>query len=490
MTDIMQEVLEGRVPPQNPEIEQSVLGAVMLAPDRLSEVREIIGPESFYLDQHGIIFEAFITLNERGLKPDLAAVLNELKQKNLLDKVGGAGYVAALLSASPTAAHVDHHSHIVSELYTMRTLINTCTRIIEMAYKQDDSPENILEFAEQTVLGVSKAGKTAGYSLLGQVLMGLMEGITKTYTHRQEHPDEPYFAGEPTQFRDIDKLLGGFHPGSLNILASRPGVGKTSLALNIATNIARNQREGLPVLVFSLEMPNQLLALRILSSESRYAIKAIQSADEEIANEDWHRLTRAVRSLTDLKILMNDASSLTVRQVANTLRRVRSKYGDVALVIIDYLQLMDSGVKAENRVQEVSYISRMLKSLALKEMVPILACSQLSRQVEHRKEQRPVLADLRESGSIEQDADVVMFLYNLRAGDDTPPPANTPEHSDYLRQVSGRKKTDDIRCYIAKNRNGPTGECPLKFFKEFCKFETGSFEDGKRRRRKDKRGAE
>jgi len=471
LTRVRESVFEGRIPPQNPDIEQAVLGAIMLDPDIFPAVREIIGPDSFYLDQHGIIFEACVSLYERGLKSDLPATLDELKRKGLLEKVGGAGYVASLLSAAPTAAHAEHHAYLVQEQYTLRALIRTCTEIIESAFGQQDSPEEILDQAEKAILEISKFGKAKGYSELGGVFDKLIEKITSIHDFRLERPGEPYYAGVRSNFPDIDELLRGFHPGSLNIIAARPGVGKTSLALNIGLNVAANNPQGLPVLLFSLEMPNEMLALRMVASESKLPIGRIESA--ELADNEWQMLSQSIRNISRSRILMNDSSALTVRQVANTARRVVSKYGGIALVIVDYLQLMYSGIKTENRVQEVSAISRGLKNLALDLRVPILACSQLSRQVESRKEQRPMLHDLRESGSIEQDADVVMFLSHwIPQGEEESAPAiNAPDYAQKIkRRLTTKKHTDNMLCSIAKNRNGPVGDCPLLFMREYCKF--------------------
>jgi len=464
-----------RVMPQNPEIEQAVLGAVMLSPDKLPAVLEIIKPESFYLDQHRFIFQAFIDLYQRGLKPDLPAVIDELKQRDLIERVGGAGFAASLLSAVPTAAHVEHHAELVAEKHVLRSLIQVCTQIVDVTYSQEMHPEQLMDWAEQAVLDVTKFGRSADYAVFGDVLTKLFEQVVRVDEYRKEHPGEEYFPGEPTGFPEIDKLTRGFHAGSLNILAARPGVGKTSLALNMALHIAAQNKKRLPVLVFSLEMPNFMLATRMLSSESRIPIGRIESA--ELDDEGWQRLTHAVRRISDVNVFMNDSSSISVRQIGSTARRVVSRLGGVALIVADYLQLMRTDGRHENRVQEVSSLSRGLKALALDLRVPILACSQLSRQVVQRKDQKPVLSDLRESGSIEQDADVVMFLsHHSSTSDKDGTPANSPGYAEKVRRMKGNPN-DKIWCSIAKNRNGPVGECPLLFLREFCKFVPGDWSD-------------
>ena len=478
-----------RVPPHSVELEQLVLGAVMLAPDRFQAIADIVGAETFYLDQHRLIFEACRDLSGRGIPCDFPAVLDELRRTERLEKVGGAGYVTSMVNAVPSAAHVEHHAGLIAEKSALRRLIRTCTEVIGNAYSQELTPEQVLEEAERTILDVTRFGRKTDYDMLGDVMKHMWMKMSDVHTFRKENPDAEYYAGVRTHFPDLDKYLGGFHPGSLNILAARPSVGKSSLALNTAVQVARASEDQLPVLVFSLEMPSEMLALRMLSAEAKVPVHQIETAD--IQGTEWHSLSSAFTFLSSLPILMNDSSSLSVRQIAATARRVMSVYGGISLIIVDYLQLMRSDGRQENRVQEVSSISRGLKTLALELKIPILACSQLSRQVEQRKEHKPVLSDLRESGSIEQDADIVMFLsYHSAFGDSSGEAVNTPEYAEKMRRIQDQSKTTKICCTIAKNRNGPTGDCPLLFLKDFCKFETGDWSDfkGTGRARKAGRG--
>lgn len=474
-----------RVPPHSVELEQLVLGAIMLAPDKFQAASDLLVEETFYLEQHRIIYGACFSLLQRGVPCDFPSVLDELRRTDKLEKAGGAGYVTSMVNAVPSAAHVEHHAGLIAEKAALRRLIKVCTEVIGNAFSQDSTPEQVLEEAERNILDVTRFGKRTDYDVLGEVMMTMWKKMSDVHTFRKENPDVEYFAGIRTHFVDLDKILGGFHPGSLNILAARPSVGKSSLALNTAVQVAQTQENQLPVLIFSLEMPSEMLALRMLSSEAKVPVQQIETA--EIAATEWHELAAAFRRLEKLPILLNDASSLTVRQIAATARRVMSMHGGISMIVVDYLQLMRADGRQENRVQEVSSISRGLKTLALELRVPILACSQLSRQVEQRKEHKPVLSDLRESGSIEQDADVVMFLsYYSSLGDASGMAINTPEYAEKMRSMREQSKTTKIYCTIAKNRNGPIGDCPMLFLKDYCKFETGDWGDfktgGKQRR--------
>ena len=364
----------------------------------------------------------------------------------------------------------------MAEQFTLRMLIHSCNEIIEAAYTQQEPPEIILDRAEKAILEISRFGKTKGFEDLGSILDKLFDTLEQVENFKKANPREHYFAGAKSGYQDIDDKLRGFHPGGLYILAARPSVGKTSLALNIALKVAKETRNGFPVLIFSLEMPSESLALRLLSSEAKIPIGKIEGA--ELNDDEWQYLTAECRAMSDCKILMNDMGAVSVRDIANTARRVVSRYGGISLLVVDYLQLVSSGMRTENRVNEVGAISRGLKSLALQLGVPILACSQLSRQVEQRKEQRPMLHDLRESGSIEQDADVVMFLSSALSKDSTGGEANTEEY----KQVQNLRKDETVGgdymfCTISKNRNGPTGECLLRFRKEFCRFDSGHYPD-------------
>ncbi len=464
-----------RVMPQSPEIEQEILGAIMLDPDKFTRISEVIKPECFYLDQHRFIFQAMVELKQRGLQPDLPSVIDDLRTHEILEKCGGAGYLASLLGSVSTSAHAEFHAELVAEKFVMRQLIKTCTDVVEETYKQDMTAPELLDFAEKAIMDVTRFGRSIEYYPVADVVKGLLNQVMETYDYRKENPHEEFYAGVPSGFGELDKLLGGFHEGSLNILAARPGIGKTSLALNAATHIARTNKKKYPVLMFSLEMPNHMLALRLLSSEAHVSIGGIERA--ELDDEGWSKFGSAIRSLSATNILMNDASSLTVRQIAGTARRVLSKFEGIALIVVDYLQLMRADGKFENRVNEVSAISRSLKTLALELRVPILACSQLSRAIETRDEQKPKLSDLRESGSIEQDADVVLFLYPYVPPEDTDSgPANKPEYKERVKKAKGNL-SDKIWCTVSKNRNGPQGDCPMIFLREFCKFTPGKWAD-------------
>jgi replicative DNA helicase len=463
-----------RVMPQSPEIEQVLLGAIMLDPDKLTSVLEIIKPDCFYLDQHRFIFQSMVDLKMRGLQPDLPSVIDDLKRQDLIEKCGGAGFLASLLNSVPTSAHAEFHAEIVAEKHVMRRLIRICTEIVDAGYRQELSADEMLEWAEKAVMNVTRFGRSAEYSVVGEVLAKLFENIVSTHQYRSAHPDEKYYPGERSGFDELDELLGGFHQGSLNIIAARPGIGKTSLAMNAALFAARNNKDRYPVLIFSLEMPNEMIATRFLSTESKIPIGVIEAADMDDAG--WHSFTKAVRRLSGVNILLNDSSSVTVRQIASTARRVVSKFDGIALIIVDYLQLMRGDGRYENRVTEVSAISRGLKTLALELRVPILACSQLSRQAVTREEQKPMLSDLRESGSIEQDADTVIFLSPYIAPEGSSLPVNSPEYIERVRRAQGNTSAK-VWCSVGKNRNGPVGDCPMMFLQEYCKFVPGDWRE-------------
>lgn len=474
LTPVKDVEAKDRVMPQSPEIEQALLGAIMLDPDKLSGIMEITKSEHFYLDQHRNIYQAMVDLKMRGLQPDLPSVLDEIKRQGQIDKCGGAGFLASLLGGVSTSAHVEFHAEMIAEKHVLRRLIRTCTEIVDEGYKQELSADELLDWAEKAVMDITKFGRSAEYSVVGDVLARLFENVVQIHEHRKANPDEKYYPGERSGFEELDDLLGGFHKGSLNIIAARPGVGKTSLALNTAVFAARNNADRYPVLIFSLEMPNEMIATRFLSTESRIPIGVIESADMDDAG--WHSFTKGVRRLSGVNVLLNDASSVTVRQIASTARRVVSKFDGVALIIVDYLQLMRADGRYDNRVNEVSAISRGLKTLALDLRVPILACSQLSRQAVTREDQKPILSDLRESGSIEQDADTVIFLTPYIAPEGGQPSANSPEYQDRVKRAQGYSSAK-IWCSVAKNRNGPVGDCPMMFLQDYCKFTPGDWRE-------------
>ncbi len=399
-------------------------------------------PEDFYRETHGLIYKATAYLHERRQPADFVTLCDELDRRGQLEQVGGPAYLTSLINTVPTSAHVEHYGRIVERTASLRRLISAASEITGMAYERADDEDKILDQAEQLIFGVAQRRVDRELVPLRTILGDYYDRIEYLYEHRGET------VGVPTGFIDLDKLVGGFQPADLAIVAGRPGTGKTSLALTIADHAARNH--GLCVALFSLEMPAQQVVQRLVSGATGIESQRLRTG--EITEEELASVTRAMGELSETSIYIDDTPAIAPMEVRSKARRLHAEH-TTDLVIVDYLQLMQAGVRMENRVQEVSYISRQLKSLASELNVPVLACSQLSRAVESRVDKRPLLSDLRESGSIEQDADVVMFIYREEM---------------YVEDTFKPNIADII---VAKHRNGPTGQISLRFMKEQTRFE-------------------
>lgn len=439
MNDIMD-----RVPPHNQEAEQSVLGAVFLEPQSLISVAEIVMPEDFYRIAHQKIFQTMINLSDRGKAIDVVTVTEELSAKKELEDVGGLSYLTEIANAVPTAANVGHYAHIVEEKALLRRLIRVATSIVEDGFTREDEVEALLAEAEKKMMEVSSRKNAGDFIHIKDVLVKTYDNIELLHTRKGD------VTGIPTGFRDLDKITAGFQRNDLIIVAARPSVGKTAFALNVAQNVATKTDEN--VAIFSLEMGAEQLVMRMLCAEGNIDAQVLRTG--ALQNEDWRKLTMAMGSLSNAGIFIDDTPGIRVNDIRAKCRRLKQEYG-LGMIMIDYLQLIAGPGKAgENRQQEVSDISRSLKGLARELEVPVIALSQLSRGVEQRQDKRPMMSDLRESGSIEQDADIVSFLYR----------------EDYYD-----KETEDqnmIEIIIAKQRNGPTGTVKLAFVKEYNKFVT------------------
>ncbi|HEY8344693.1 MAG TPA: replicative DNA helicase [Bacillota bacterium] len=436
----MSELLD-RVPPQNIEAERSTLGAMFLEKDAIYRAMEIIKPEDFYKDGHALIYQVVLDLTNKGEPVDLVTVTEELRQREALEKVGGITYLTELANAVPTAAHVEYYARIVEEKALLRNLIHAATEIVSLGYDGQEEVEKILDEAEKKIFAI--ANRRAGRTIvsLKSILIEAFEQIEKLY---ESHGA---VTGVPTGFSDLDRFTAGLQPSDLIILAARPSMGKTTFALNIAENAAVHLQ--IPVAVFSLEMSKEQLAMKLLCAEAGVDNQRIRTGN--LAEEDWPRLSHALGRLSEAKMFIDDSPNLSALEIRAKARRIQAKYG-LGLIVIDYLQLMQGRGRAESRQQEVSEISRSLKALARELSVPVLALSQLSRAVEMRQNKRPSLADLRESGSLEQDADLVCFLYR----------------EDYYDPETEKKGITEL--IIAKHRNGPIGTIDLLFQKEFSKF--------------------
>lgn len=430
-----------RLPPHNVEAEQSVLGSLLIDPEAILKVNPFLRPEDFYRETHGLTYKAIIDLHERRQPADFVTLCDELERRGQLEQVGGPSYLTSLINAVPTSAHVQHYGHIVERTAMLRRLISAASEISNMAYERADDEDKILDQAEQLIFGVAQRRIERQLVPLRKILGDYYDRIEYLYTHRGET------VGVPTGFIDLDRLLGGFQPADLIIVAGRPGTGKTSLALTIADFAARLHRQC--IALFSLEMPSQQVVQRLVSGTTGIESQRLRTGD--ISEDELASITRSMGELSEAPIFVDDTPAISPMELRSKARRLHAEH-PIDLIILDYLQLMQAGVRMDNRVQEVSYISRQLKSLASELHVPVLACSQLSRAVESRADKRPLLSDLRESGSIEQDADVVMFIYREEM------------------YVEDTFKPNIADIMVAKHRNGPTGQISLRFMKELARF--------------------
>ena len=436
-----------KIPPQNIEAERSVLGALMLDKDAIIKVANLVRLGDFYKDAHNLIYEAMIELYEQREPIDVLSLSNRLEEKKQLDKVGGSSYLTELVSAVPSSSNIVHYAKVVQKKSTLRKLIETASEIVELGYKEGEDVEKILDTAEQKLFGVSQKYIKQDFIPIKSILESAFNRIDEL--HKGDHK----LRGIPTGFADMDNILAGFQKSDLVILAARPSIGKTTLALDFARQIA--VKEKIPIGLFSLEMSADQLIDRMLAAESgvdlwRLRTGRLKTGDGE---DDFERIGQAMGVLSEAPIFIDDAGSANVMEMRTMARRLQAEH-NVGLIIIDYLQLMEGRSGGDNRVNEISEISRALKQLARELNIPIIALSQLSRAVESRSPQIPKLSDLRESGSIEQDADVVMFLYREdREKPDTP-------------------NKNIVEVHIAKHRNGPVGKLSLYFNENSTTFKS------------------
>ncbi|MBI0107079.1 replicative DNA helicase [Lactobacillus sp. W8089] len=441
-----------RVPPNNKEAEQSVLGSILLRPEALIEALEYVTADSFYQHAHQLIFTAMMELNEADQGIDVVTVKNTLDDKNQLDDIGGVSYLADLASIVPTAANVVYYAKIVADKALLRRLITTATDIVAQSYEdQDNDVNSILDAAERQIMNVGEDQAGNGFKKISDVLNATIEDID------QRAQEDSSVTGLSTGYAELDKVTAGLHPDELVILAARPGVGKTAFALNVAENVAVHTPT--TVAIFSLEMGAEQLASRLLCAQG--SIDANDLRTGNLNDEEWKNLVVATGILSRTSIYIDDTPGIKMAEIRAKCRRLAKETGNLGLVIVDYLQLIE-GTGQENRQQEVSVISRQLKRLAKELHVPVIALSQLSRGVEQRQDKRPLLSDIRESGSIEQDADVVAFLYR----DDY---YNDESDSDNSEDVVDTN-AGEVEVIISKNRSGPRGTIKLLFVKSYNKF--------------------
>lgn len=433
-----------KVPPQNIEAEQSILSAILIENNTLPEVLEILSDEDFYREAHRKIFKAMVELFERSEPADLITLSNYLKERDQLESLGGASYLAELVDAVPMAVNATHYARIVKEKAILRRLIERATSITSRCFEDKGDVEDILDFAERSIFDVSENKIKPSFSALRDLITDTYKAVEDAYENKV------LVTGVPTGFQDLDRLTSGFQPGDLVVIAGRPSMGKTALALNIAQNASRET--GDPTAVFSLEMSKEQLALRMLSAEAR--IDSSRMRGGFLRERDLARINRAAGALYDIPVYIDDSPAISVLEIRAKSRRMKMEK-NLGLVVVDYLQLMRGRASAERRELEISEISRSLKALAKELHIPVIALSQLNRKVEDRMNKRPVLSDLRESGAIEQDADVIMFIYRDKI---------------YNRELDPSEMLR-AELIVAKQRNGPTGTVNLTFLEEFTRFE-------------------
>ena len=433
-----------KVPPQNLEAESSVLGGILLENEAVNQVLELLRPEDFYRESHRKVFRAIVELSDRSEPVDLITLSDFLKNRGDLEAVGGTAYLASLADFVPTAANITHYARIVREKSILRSLISTATEIATRGYEEQGNVDEFLDSAEKVIFDISEKKIKASFVAVGDMIKDTLKTVEKLYERKE------MVTGVPTGYNDLDKLTAGLQPAELIIVAGRPGMGKTAFALNIAANAAFT---GAGVAVFSLEMAKEQLVLRMLCSEARVDSSKVRSG--YLGERDFPQLAKAAGRLHEAPIYIDDTPAISVLELRAKARRlVRDRSKKIGLIIVDYLQLMRGMGTASNREQEISEISRSLKALAKELSVPVIALSQLNRRVEDRSDRRPMMSDLRESGAIEQDSDVIIFIYR-----------------DEVYNKSDESKKGLAEIIVAKQRNGPIDTVTLTFLNVYTRFE-------------------
>ena len=438
-----------KVPPHNLEAEQAVLGGVLLNNDAMNQLMDILSSDDFYREANATIFEGMTLLYNESEPIDVITLSEALTRKSQLEKVGGIDYLAVLVQSVSTSAGIVYHAEIIRASSVRRQLISECSNISELCFQEQEDAEGLLEKAEQTIFNIAESQIKEGFQSLNQVIKGSMERVVKA------GESKGFLTGITTGFEHFDRLTAGLQPSDLIIVAGRPSMGKTALALNMGYNAAKSTKKG--IAVFSLEMSRQQLGIRLLGFESR--IDATRLRTGRLNKDEWQELIDSADRLSEIPIYIDDSSAISVLEMKAKCRRLK-KRGELGLVIVDYMQLIQGRRSAESRQLEMSEISRGLKGLAKDLDIPVMALSQLNRKVEDRPNKRPQLADLRESGAIEQDADVIVFIYR-----------------DEFYNPQSEESRNIAEIIIGKQRNGPTGSVKLTFLKELTRFENFIQED-------------
>ena len=440
-----------KLPPQSIEAEMSILGGILVDNEAINRVLEVLSPEDLYRESHRKIMRAMIELNERGEPCDLITMTTILRKKGELEEVGGGAYLATLVDFVPMAANISYYCKIVKEKYITRKLISAATDIVSNGFEDKVEVEELLDNAQKVIFEISENKLRPSYYKVSDILKDTIKNIELLYEKKE------LVTGVPTGYTDLDKLTAGFHAGDLVIIAGRPAMGKTTFALNVAQYAAVDSDKKFPAAIFSLEMPKEQLVERLLCSASRVDLTRLRSG--HLQENDWPKLIKGAGLLHNSKIFIDDTPSITVMELRSKARRLKAEH-DIGIIVIDYLQLMRGGANSESRQQEISEISRSLKALAKELSIPVIALSQLNRSLEQRTDKRPMMSDLRESGAIEQDADIIMFVYRGEVYD--------KENED----LKGKAEV-----IIGKHRSGPIGTVDLAFRGEFTRFENLSNRD-------------
>ena len=432
-----------RVPPQNIEAEQSVLGAILIEQSAIAKISDILQPKDFYREAHKLVYRSAMTLFERGEAIDFITVIDMLRREEALERAGGISYITSLANGVPTAANIVFHAKIVQEKSLLRRLIHAATDIAAMGYAETEEVERVLDHAEQKILEVATRKIGQDFAPIKEIIFSTLDKIDEM------HKAKGGITGLSTGFTNLDKLTGGFQRSDLILIAARPSMGKTAFVLNVAQHMATRDKKS--VAIFSLEMPREQLAMRMMCAEGLIDSQHFRTG--AMSNDEWKNLVDAADRLSASPMFIDDTAGVNAVELRNKARRISKEHG-LDCIIIDYLQLMDGGAhsRIDNRQQQISDISRSLKALARELKVPVIALSQLSRGPESRTSRKPMLSDLRESGSLEQDADMVAFLYR----------------EDYYNPETEKKNLTEL--IIAKNRNGPTETVELYFHKNFTRF--------------------
>jgi replicative DNA helicase len=432
----------GRTPPQDIAAEQSVLGGMLLSKDAIADVIEVLRGVDFYRPAHEMVFEAILDLYGRGEPADAVTVADELNKRGELLRVGGPAYLHTLLSSVPTAANAGYYARIVHERAVLRRLVAAGTKIVQLGYATDGGDvDELVNAAQAEIYQVTERRNSEDYAILGEIIEGAIDEIEASSARGDG------LTGVPTGFADLDRLTNGLHPGQMIVIAARPAMGKSTVALDIARSAAIHHK--MPTVIFSLEMGKNEITMRLLSAEARIPLQNMRKGT--MREEDWSRLARTMGDISDAPLFIDDSPNMALMEIRAKCRRLKQRHG-LKLVVIDYLQLMSSGKKVESRQQEVSEFSRALKLLAKELEVPVIALSQLNRGPEQRTDKKPQMSDLRESGSIEQDADLIMLLHR----------------EDVYEKESPRAGEADF--IIAKHRNGPTDTIVVAFQGHYSRF--------------------